>query len=222
MATAAASDALALETIALLESRLRRLQYLVTGQGGTEEQSTPAAAAPTTTTPPEKTVIARVAQLERELDRLCTKSPALQEILQLDARHPEWFRAPPPADEAPPTTQLNADEQLSVVRASATLFSTTSSQLSAVFDLAIPPAESFAALIDLQPRIEQWRARQQKQAREVARLAQRSAAVLERWYEVAVVGGGECWAEWDGRVARVEQAVRRAENAKAREHNTER
>ena len=39
----------------------------------------------------------------------------------------------------------------------------------------------------------------------------RSARALQRWYEVGVVGSGECWAEWEGRLGDVEREVRRVE-----------
>lgn len=53
-------------------------------------------------------------------------------------------------------------------------------------------------------------------AGEVSELRVRSARVLRRWYEVGLVGGGECWAEWEGRVERVERGVRRAEVGRER------
>ena len=72
-------------------------------------------------------------------------------------------------------------------------------------------------LINLQPRINQWRSLQKKQAKDVAELEQRSAALLERWYKISIMGGGECWAEWDSRITRMEQKIKRAESAKERE-----
>lgn len=60
---------------------------------------------------------------------------------------------------------------------------------------------------------------QEEQARDVAALRVRTARVLKRWYEVGVVGSGECWAEWEGRLEDVEREVRRAEVVRERREN---
>jgi hypothetical protein len=56
--------------------------------------------------------------------------------------------------------------------------------------------------------------RQEVQARKVEELKARSAAVLQRWYEVGVLGAGECWGEWEARVMDVERGVRGLEKAR--------
>ena len=45
----------------------------------------------------------------------------------------------------------------------------------------------------------------------MAELRTRSARVIQRWYEVGVLGESECWSEWEGRVVEVEKRVRREE-----------
>ena len=75
----------------------------------------------------------------------------------------------------------------------------------------MPSAESSASLIALQPRLDQLSLRQDAQAYEVADLRSRSAAVIERWYELGVVGKSECWTEWEGRLVDVEKKTRRKE-----------
>lgn len=45
------------------------------------------------------------------------------------------------------------------------------------------------------------------------RLRDRSARALEQWYELGVLGMGECWAEWEGRVMDVERGVKRKERS---------
>jgi hypothetical protein len=72
-------------------------------------------------------------------------------------------------------------------------------------------------LIELQPRIDTLSKRQEEQAREVAELRVRTAKVLQRWYEVSVLGGGEVWGEWEGRIEGVERGVRRGEVNRERE-----
>lgn len=58
---------------------------------------------------------------------------------------------------------------------------------------------------------------QESQAKEMAELRSRSASVIQRWYELGVLGGGECWTEWEGRVANVEKVVRREELHRTKE-----
>ncbi len=72
--------------------------------------------------------------------------------------------------------------------------------------------------MDLAPRIEKARVRQEKQAREVAELRSRSARVVEQWLEVGMLGMSERWAEWEERLREVEIVVRRREGAKRREN----
>lgn len=50
----------------------------------------------------------------------------------------------------------------------------------------------------------------------MAELRTRSARVIQRWYEVGVLGGSECWSEWEGRVVEVEKRVRREEGRMAK------
>lgn len=43
--------------------------------------------------------------------------------------------------------------------------------------------------------------------------------MLQRWYEVGLVGSGEAWAEWEGRLEGVEREVRRREAFRERREN---
>lgn len=60
---------------------------------------------------------------------------------------------------------------------------------------------------------------QAEQAAEISELRVRTAKVLQRWYEVGLVGSGECWAEWEGRLEGVERDLRRREAVKERREN---
>lgn len=53
----------------------------------------------------------------------------------------------------------------------------------------------------------------------MSELRVRTARVLQRWYEVGVVGSGECWAEWEGRLEGVEREVRRREVIRMKREN---
>jgi hypothetical protein len=61
--------------------------------------------------------------------------------------------------------------------------------------------------------------KQTEQAAAVSELRVRTARVLQRWYEVGVVGSGECWAEWEGRVEGVEREIRRREVIREKREN---
>lgn len=50
---------------------------------------------------------------------------------------------------------------------------------------------------------------QQAQSQDIANLQQRTAALLQRWYAINILSGGECWAELTDRVEHVERRVRR-------------
>lgn len=73
------SDAVASATIELLEARLRRLAYLLTG-------ATAWTGVPTTPEKPaslDETVSRRLARLERELEKLSRHVPAVRDVIQL-------------------------------------------------------------------------------------------------------------------------------------------
>jgi hypothetical protein len=106
---------------------------------------------------------------------------------------------------------------ISIVLAHSSAYPETASRLSSLKDLPIPPAASSAQLADLQPRIDVVMKQQEQLEKELEELRRRSAAVVERWVRVGVVGLGEVWAEWEERIKRVERDVTRAERARERE-----
>lgn len=73
------SDAVAGATIELLEARLRRLTYLLTG--ATDWTGVPTT--PEKHTSLDETVSRQLAHLEAELDRLSRSVPAVRDVLQL-------------------------------------------------------------------------------------------------------------------------------------------
>lgn len=74
-------------------------------------------------------------------------------------------------------------------------------------------------MIELQPKLDRLAQTQAQQAESISELRVRTARVLQRWYEVGLVGSGECWAEWEGRLEDVEREVRRREVIKDRREN---
>jgi hypothetical protein len=128
-----------------------------------------------------------------------------------DARHPDLFQSLH-SDDLP--TTLDTASILSIVLASASSYPSTASRLTSIRDVPIPPAELSAQLINLQPRIAKVEALQASQNADIMELRERSAAVIQRWYTKDVLGAGEIWADLEGRVAVVEQKIRRATLAK--------
>lgn len=126
-----------------------------------------------------------------------------------DSAHPDLFY---PTNSHLPPTSLTTSEILSIIGSCATSYQTTASCLTSIKDLSIPPADSSTKLMALHPRMAQLELLQESQAKEMAELRSRSATMIQRWYEFGVLGGGECWTEWEGRVANVEKAVRRKEH----------
>ncbi|MCJ1429528.1 hypothetical protein MMC29_007443 [Sticta canariensis] len=193
----------ALATIALLEHRLQRIRILL---GGNAEAELSLRDIPSLGK--EQTVLARLAKVEYGLSELSNKSPALGGLLKLYAAHSDLFQ---PTTTDLPSTSLTTPELLAVISSYATLYPTTASRLKSINDVPIPPLESSVSLISLQPRITRLELLQESHARGVAELGLRSASVLQRWYELGVLGGGECWTEWEGRVMNAEKRVRREE-----------
>jgi hypothetical protein len=67
-------DKTAIETIDLLEARLRRIEYAVSGQVGEAPGSTPDSTAP---------IAKRLADVEQSLYQLASKSRVIQDLLML-------------------------------------------------------------------------------------------------------------------------------------------
>ncbi|GAB1208021.1 hypothetical protein APSETT445_006758 [Aspergillus pseudonomiae] len=157
------NEAIAGATIELLESRLRRLTYLLTGDANWTGVPT----APAKPASLDDSVSRRLLSLERELERLSRNIPAVRDVLLLRAgTHPTMITS--------------------------------------------------ASLIQLQPRLDQLAQVQEEQAKQISELRVRTARALQRWYEIALVGGGECWAEWEGRLEDVEREVKREEVVRER------
>ncbi|KAL3418951.1 nuclear distribution protein [Phlyctema vagabunda] len=191
-------DKTATETIDLLEARLRRIEYALRG-GQSVEDPLPSK---------EDSATKRLQDLEHTLHELASRSRVIQDLLRLrDARYPDLFQAVS-SKEVP--TSLDAASILSIVLASASSYPSTASRLTSITDMPIPSADSSAQLIELQPRIAKVEVLQRAQQADIAELRQRTAATLQRWYALDVLGAGDGWAELEGRVEAVEQRVRRA------------
>ncbi|PYH41680.1 putative nuclear distribution protein RO10 [Aspergillus saccharolyticus JOP 1030-1] len=203
------NDTVAGATIELLETRLRRLTFLLTGDANWTGEPTP----PTKPASLDDSISRRLLRLEKDLERLSRNNSAVRDVLRLHDRFPELFHPAPPGSLPENLTTQNL---ASVVLSYASAFPETASRLTSLNDLPIPDAETSASLIQLQPRLDQLSKTQEDQARQISELRVRSAKALQRWYEVALVSGGECWAEWEGRLEDVEREVRREEVVRER------
>jgi hypothetical protein len=178
-----------------------------------------------------RTVTARLATLESGLNHLASRSKAVQDILRLrkiskqilesiliclENLHPDLYDL---SNVEKDPLLLDVSSQLAIILASAPSYHSTASRLTSIHDVPLPRAESSAALVALQPRVGKMELLQESQARQMSDLRSRSAAVLERWYEIGVLGGGDCWDEWEGRIGRVERTLKRHEAALKREQD---
>ncbi|KAB8255406.1 hypothetical protein BDV32DRAFT_130808 [Aspergillus pseudonomiae] len=203
------NEAIAGATIELLESRLRRLTYLLTGDANWTGVPT----APAKPASLDDSVSRRLLSLERELERLSRNIPAVRDVLLLHDRFPDLFRPTPPQTFP---ENLSTQNLASIVLSYASAFPETASRLTSLNDLPIPDTQTSASLIQLQPRLDQLAQVQEEQAKQISELRVRTARALQRWYEIALVGGGECWAEWEGRLEDVEREVKREEVVRER------
>jgi hypothetical protein len=203
---AVSTDETADASLDMLEARLQRLNYALNGDGEIEDASTH--------TSMEYTAAHRLRNLERQMQLLANRSPAANEVLKLQAQHPNIFEQATGAEQ---TNTLTLAPQAALVLAHAQLYSRVSGQLQSLQETSVPDPTSASKLRELQPRIEKAAARQQQQANEFAELRSRSAAAVERWYESGILGMAERWAEWEERMRDVEIVVRRLEAMKKRE-----
>lgn len=230
MASAVEVQELLTDTLALLEWRLHRLEFILNGDTSNEQ------AANDTTQPSGNahTVLARVRKLEQSLQQIMLKSGVASDLLTLrmlsesvtmhfdsrltkdrsEARRPDLFSADSPLDspDEPDTSQ-----KLAMVLSEAPAYSEVASQLRHLGDLSIPPADAFAKLIAMHPRMANVRRRQCQQAGEISDLRRRSSALVLQWHEVFILGQGRCWVDWDTRLRKAERTLRREEVRRAQD-----
>ncbi|KAI1001122.1 hypothetical protein K3495_g7076 [Podosphaera aphanis] len=197
-------DQTALQTISLLEARLRRIEFVISGD--VEKSSS--------VMKESATISERLTTLENSLHELVSSSKTIQNLLSLYATHPELFNSTA-SDSI--STRLDSTHILSMIMASASLFSATASRLSSVADVPPPSADLSAKLIEQQPHISKIAAIQSNQLKEIKNLRARDVILLERWYKISILQAGEAWADLDTRLRRVEQNVKRASQVKQKD-----
>jgi hypothetical protein len=201
-------DKVAEETVRSLETRLCRIEFVLSGTS--EDPISDLFALRNAGR--ENSVHARLAALEQDLVKLCRKSTTMKEMIDLYKNYPEIFKTTqihPYATSSSSPSTLTSSERLSTVLTAAPFIHATSSQLTSIRDTPIPDPNVSADLIALVPRINRAEMVQQTQAREIAELRRRSAALLERWYLLGIEGVNECFAEWDERTLEVDKLLSR-------------
>lgn len=196
-----------LRSLDSLEARLQRISYALNGDQEIED-------APTTPRAGDTSAASRLRRLETQMQTLASKSSTADQVLKLQAQHPNIFN---PGNNAEQPNTLPLPSQAALVLAHAQLYSRIAGQLQSLQETNVPDPTSASKLRELQPRIDKAAARQEQQANELAELRSRSAAAVEKWYETGVLGMAERWAEWEERMRDVEIVVRRLEAVKKRE-----
>lgn len=140
----------------------------------------------------------------------------MPDVFGAEAAHPSLFH-PSTSDSEAILSNLSTDEIAAIVTAHAPAYPLTASRLTSIRDINIPSSSLSTSLIALRPRLAKLEQLQDSQAKEVAELRARSAKAVQRWYDLGVLGQGECWADWEGRMEECEKKIRRFEGERRRE-----
>jgi hypothetical protein len=200
----AVQDAASAYSLDLLEARLHRIQYAIRGKTDTDDELS----SPNNANGP---AVTRLRNLEHRLNLLASRSTAVRDVLRLQAKHPEIFA------DSQTALDLPQDALVALVLSHTQLYQRLSAQLTTLQATSVPDPAPLAKLLELQPRIQKAALRQESQARELAELRMRSAAVVEKWYESGVLGMGQKWTEWEESMRDMEILVRRMEVAKKKD-----
>ncbi|KIW27002.1 uncharacterized protein PV07_06784 [Cladophialophora immunda] len=194
-------------TLALLGTRLHRLEFLLSGASNDDGVPPPT----TTPTSGSETLWARLDALEAAMAKLKkltgTPGSVVRDIERLSSLYPDLFAVT--ATATPKSEDIST--LASVVLSHATLYPETASRLSSLQTLQIPPADQSSKLVSLAPRLEKLRQEEDQIQEEVRELRERSARCLEWWVKIGVVGMGDMWEDWERRTAEVERNIIRWE-----------
>lgn len=112
-------------------------------------------------------------------------------------------------DKSPP----DVAQKLVVVQAATTSFTTTLSDLTHLRELSFPDASELTDVNLLHERLAVAQATYNTQAREIELLRTRSASILAQWFRQIVLQDGQEWSDWESRLAKAEQLLRRREKS---------
>ncbi|KAH7081145.1 hypothetical protein BKA63DRAFT_530304 [Paraphoma chrysanthemicola] len=183
-------------TFGQLESRLDRLEYILTGPH-----------APTEDKP--KTIPDRIHRIERSLQELNGKTTLLADAHELVSKHKDVLTPPDDFDRDLPPLTVSQKELLVVERA--TGFATTASQLKALEDQHMPTSDGFAKLAKLRPRIAEVEDRHLRQALKISELRRRNGLVNKCYKQIHYIGAGRVWLDYHVRLVKALTVVEREE-----------
>ncbi|KAL2401329.1 hypothetical protein ABEF93_005051 [Exophiala dermatitidis] len=202
-------EAAALGTLALLEDRLHRLEFLLSGksnEGGLPEPIP-------TPSHNNETIRAKLDSLEDRLSKLKkldgTAGEIVQNVERLSSTYPDLFSPSTTTSETPKSEDLST--LASIVLSHATLFPETASRLASLQTLQVPSAEQSSKLASLIPRLAQCQENEEGIEKDIRELRERSARCLEWWVKVGVVATGDLYEDWERRVHEVERRLIRSE-----------
>ncbi|KAI9847758.1 MAG: hypothetical protein M1838_000781 [Thelocarpon superellum] len=155
----AAMDNTAVKTIDLLEARLMRITYVLSGFSDEPDS----ALLPSQEREAEETVTVRLGRLEHALARLAHKSKVVEDILAWYARHASLL-SPDSTHDIP--SSLDPEALLAIIMTQATMYPAVSSSLTSILDIPIPPADSSAHLIAHGPKMAELDGSLERQAAE--------------------------------------------------------
>ncbi|KAH6644202.1 hypothetical protein C7974DRAFT_407899 [Boeremia exigua] len=186
-------DEAVLFTFALLESRLARLEYLLSGPRAPEGKP--------------QTVADRIHRIEQTLQQLAGKTALLDNVNELLTKHKDVLMAKPEE----PSVPLSTPQKALLVVERATSFATTASQLKALDDQPVPATAGFVKLAALRPRIAEAEDRHLQQALKIAELRRRTGLLVQRDKQVHWVAAGRAWAGYQERLVRGYKGLQREE-----------
>ncbi|KAF2768326.1 hypothetical protein EJ03DRAFT_121442 [Teratosphaeria nubilosa] len=196
----------AADTLALLEERVRRIDYALHGNHSSISTDD--------TLDNASSVKARLRHLERSLASLAAQSPTVAEVLALQKSHPSLFNLAGPAN----SNDIPPQQLVQIILSHAPIYTSLASQLTQLSsNPSVPDNKHFVQIVPLQDRIRKARAREAELQQEVAMLRQRSARVVKTWYEMGVLEMGGKWAEWEERCREAEKVLTKEEARKGRE-----
>ncbi|KAL1303912.1 hypothetical protein AAFC00_000366 [Neodothiora populina] len=204
---------MALQTLFALEQRLERLSLLLHGDSIQDNQDDGEPSSDSSAS-----ITSRLQSLEKSLQSIASHSSSAAELLLLQKQHPRIWKDETSTDASRDAVDdIPNDALAALVLAHTPSYHTTAAQLTSLNDLPLPDTSSSTNLLALQPRIQKAKRRQERQMEAISLLREQSVALLGRWYELGIVGIGDCWTECDARLTNAETVVRRAEAKKRHE-----
>lgn len=216
----------ALSTLSLLNLRLSRLEFLLTGTTSSQNADLQPPTSHVDTSRTRQSIPSQLHILENRLTALKRldglPGSLVRMVDTLRREYPDIFSSsathsvPDGTNTSTNTKDLSrhADEVLS----HATLYTSTSSRLQTLQTLRIPPATQSANLIEQGSRLKGLTERQERIDQSIEDLKEQSATLISRWREVEVDGMNELWDDWQERVKVCERTIRREERRRREEN----